>query len=302
MITERINLTNSYRNMRVLVFGHIGWIGSQLVDLLKTSSNVELILSNARLDDYGSLIHEFNRSSGVTHCLLAAGLTGRPNVDWCEDNKRQVIRVNVIGTSIVADLCNRRGIHLTFLSTGCIYEYDERHPIGGPGFVETDEPNFNKSFYSHTKILVERIVTEFPTTLVLRIRMPLSDDMNDRNFITKITRYDKVVNVPNSMTVLHDLLPIIPDMMERGLCGVFNFCNPGAISHNEILDLYKKYIDPNFVYQNFSVEEQSSILKAGRSNNCLDVTKLVKEYPQIEPIGISIVKLFERMKVVMSNS
>lgn len=51
--------------------------------------------------------------------------------------------------------------------------------------------------------------------------------------------------------------------------GVFNFCNPGPISHNEILDLYKQYIDPTFVYANFTVEEQDKILVAKRSNNTL---------------------------------
>ena len=51
--------------------------------------------------------------------------------------------------------------------------------------------------------------------------------------------------------------------------GVYNFCNPGAISHNEILDMYKKHIDPSFTYTNFTVEEQDKILVAGRSNNTL---------------------------------
>ena len=51
--------------------------------------------------------------------------------------------------------------------------------------------------------------------------------------------------------------------------GVFNFCNPGAISHNEILDLYKQVIDPTFEYSNFTIEEQNKILVAKRSNNTL---------------------------------
>lgn len=51
--------------------------------------------------------------------------------------------------------------------------------------------------------------------------------------------------------------------------GIYNFCNPGAISHNEVLDLYKKHIDPKYEYKNFSLDEQAQILKAGRSNNTL---------------------------------
>jgi 3,5-epimerase/4-reductase len=39
---------------------------------------------------------------------------------------------------------------------------------------------------------------------------------------------------------LHDLLPVSLDMAKRELTGVYNFTNPGAISHNEILALYKE--------------------------------------------------------------
>lgn len=32
-----------------------------------------------------------------THVINSAGVTGRPNVDWCESNKEATIRSNVIG-------------------------------------------------------------------------------------------------------------------------------------------------------------------------------------------------------------
>ena len=35
----------------------------------------------------------------------------------------------------------------------------------------------------------------------------------------------------------------------------------GAISHNECLALYKKYVDPAFTWKNFTVQEQDLILK-----------------------------------------
>lgn len=36
-----------------------------------------------------------------THVLLAAGVTGRPNVDWCEDHQAETIRANVLGVVTV---------------------------------------------------------------------------------------------------------------------------------------------------------------------------------------------------------
>ncbi len=126
--------------------------------------------------------------------------------------------------------------------------------------------------------------------------MPIASDLHPRSFITKITRYKKVVNVPNSMSILDDLLPLIPRMAERRLTGRYNFVNPGKISHNEILDLYKQFIDPQFTYHNFSIEEQNTILKARRSNNYLDTTKLTREFPELKSIQESIVDVFKRMK------
>ena len=72
------------------------------------------------------------------------------------------------------------------------------------------------------------------------------------------------MNIPNSMTVLHDLLPASLALSKRKLSGIYNFCNPGAISHNECLELYKKHVDPDYTWTNFTLEEQDKILAAKR--------------------------------------
>ena len=55
--------------------------------------------------------------------------------------------------------------------------------------------------------------------------------------------------------------------MESNTKGTINLTNPGVISHNEILLLYKEYIDDTFTWQNFTIEQQDKILLAKRSNN-----------------------------------
>lgn len=281
-------------NNRVLVYGSSGWIGSQLVPML-ISQGWDVVCSKVRIENYSAICSELDMVN-PSHVLCTAGLTGTKNIDSLEDDKVRTIQVNVIGTSVLADECARRNIHFTLMATGCIYEYDDGHPIGGPGFTEEDKPNFDGSFYSYSKIFTEGIVKQFPTSLVLRLRMPISYDLHPRSFITKITHYSKVINVPNSMSILPDLLPLVPDMMKRKLTGVLNFVNPGVISHNEILELYTEYIDHQFTYQNFSVEEQDKILKARRSNNRLDTSKLLSYYPDVPNIQLSILKVFEEMR------
>ena len=69
-----------------------------------------------------------------------------------------------------------------------------------------------------------------------------------------------------------------------------NYTNPGAISHNEILQLYKDYVDPDFHWSNFTVEEQAAVIVAPRSNNLLDTSRIERECPGILPIRESLIK------------
>lgn len=281
---------------KYLVYGgKTGWLGQKLVALLR-EEGIEVMAGNARIESREDVARELDEFK-PTHVLNAAGLTGRPNVDWCEDHKEDVVRVNVIGTLSLIDLCHLRNIHVTNYATGCIYSYDEEHPIGGKTFLETDEPNFSGSFYSYTKAMAEKLAKTYSNVCILRVRMPISDDLSGRNFITKICKYRRVVNIPNSMTILTEMLPVSLLMAKKKLTGVYNFTNPGAISHNEILDLYKATIDPDFWYENFTEEEQALVLKAGRSNNELDTTKLVEALPEITitPVQEAIKGVFERM-------
>ena len=141
-------------------------------------------------------------------------------------------------------------------------------------FNEKDLPNFFGSGYSCVKGFTDRLMHQFEDNVLnLRIRMPIVGYDNQRNFVTKIKTYAKVISVPNSMTVLPEILPIALDLMGKGVTGTINMTNPGAISHNEILELYRKHVDPTFTWTNFTIEEQNKILAAERSNNTLDTSR-----------------------------
>ncbi|KAJ6728281.1 hypothetical protein OIU74_006352 [Salix koriyanagi] len=261
-------------SFKFLIYGRTGWIGGLLG---------KLYIQNIR----------------PTHVFNAAGVTGRPNVDWCESHKTETIRTNVAGTLTLADVCREHNILMVNFATGCIFEYDAGHPEGSSiGFTEEDRANFIGSFYSKTKAMVEELLREYDNVCTLRVRMPISSDLNNpRNFITKISRYNKVVNIPNSMTILDELLPLSIEMAKRNLRGIWNFTNPGVVSHNEILEMYKNYIDPNFTWVNFDLEEQAKVIVAPRSNNELDASKLKNEFPELLSIKESLIKyVFEPNK------
>ena len=42
----------------------------------------------------------------------------------------------------------------------------------------------------------------------------------------------------------------------------------------QVLQLYKDYIDPEFTWSNFSLEEQAKVIVAPRSNNLLETKRV----------------------------
>jgi len=291
--------------MKWLVYGARGWIGQQVVALLAAQEQ-EVVAAVSRVDDEVAVAAELAAMApdrvvcltGRTH-----GGSGTPEspkfgtIDYLEQKGKLAINVrdNLYAPVSLALLCQAAGIHYTLLNTGCIFEYDEEHPRGGAGFTEADKPNFFASSYSVVKGFTDRLLHRIPA-LVLRLRMPITGDRNGRNFISKIIQYEKVVDIPNSMSVLSTLLPILVDLARKQHVGVVNFVNPGAISHSEVLQLYKEIVDPSFEWQTFSVEEQEKILLAGRSNCYLDTTFLEKEYPTLPSIKEAVRQSLVEMK------
>ena len=293
--------------MKFLIYGGKGWIGSQFIKLLD-NKQTEYYVGESRADDTNSLTNEID-SINPTHVISFIGRThGKigekvySTIDYLEEEGKLVenIRDNLYSPLLLADLCNIRNIHYTYFGTGCIFKYDEKHPYGKEknGFDAKSMPNFFGSSYSIVKGFTDRIMQLYSAnTLNLRIRMPITNEKNPRNFITKIVNYEKICSVPNSMTVLPDLLPVIIDMMRTGITGTINFTNPGLISHNEILEMYKEIVDPEFTWQNFSQEEQRKILACDRSNNYLDTRSLEMLYPSIPHIKDSVRQIMVEYKI-----
>lgn len=288
-----------------LLYGGNGWIGKQVQDLLK-SKNISYQISQERANNEIQVEQEL-MTLKPTHIISTIGRTHGyhdnqliANIDYLEKPNKLVenLRDNLYGPITLARLAEKHNIHHTYLGTGCIYTYDEDHPEGNDktGFQEEDIPNFTGSSYSTVKGFTDRLIVNYSTTLNVRIRMPITDGKNPRDFITKILKYDKICDMPNSMSVLPTLLPLMLDMALKKVTGKVNLTNPGLISHNQILEVYQKYIDPKFTWKNFSIEEQDKVLLSKRSNNCLDTSKLVNMYPDVPNIETAVINVIQQMK------
>ena len=279
--------------MKVYIIGHKGWIGSMYIKKF-VDNNIEYYYSDYRAED--DRLKKNILECGITHVLYCAGrthgiLNGKvySTIDYLENKGtlEQNINDNLYSPLSLALFCDKNNIHLTYIGTGCIFKYTENKKI----FYETDKPNFFGSNYSIVKGFTDQLMKQ-TNTLNLRIRMPITSKNNPRNFITKITTYEKICSNPNSMTVLDELIPVSIKMMKNKEIGTWNFTNPGVITHNEILKMYKKIVDPTFTWKNFTEKEQDKILLGERSNNYLSTIKLKQKY-NVKPIKESIKTVLE---------
>ncbi len=252
--------------MRILIAGARGYLGQRFLERFPDAYIPSLDIAEQSV--VRSVLDEI-RPDAVVNC---AGKTGRPNVDWCEDHKQETVRANVTGPLILAEECLKRSIHLTHVSSGCIYSGDN----GGKGFAEEDPPNFAGSFYSRTKTWSDQILSEFPV-LVLRIRMPFDGTASERSLITKLRRYTRVLETQNSLTHLPDFLHAAGTLIGRGATGIYNVVNPGAASPYEVMELYREIVDPAHTFEKLELERLGEVVKAGRSNCLLSCAKLERE-------------------------
>jgi 3,5-epimerase/4-reductase len=310
MLYITYSITNIYKymnyttNTHILVLGHNGWIGKMMIELLK-KQQIEYVTTNIRPENKKDFEEELlSMKPFPTHIMSFIGRThgkigekSYSTIDYLEQKGklRENVRDNLFSPLVVALLCKKYNIHYTYLGTGCIFTYDESHPYGntGTGFKEEEIPNFFGSSYSIVKGYTDELMHLLDShVLNLRIRMPITSKDEPRNFITKIKSYEYVCSIPNSMTVLDELLPYVIDMAQKKITGSINLTNPGVITHNELLEMYRKYVDPEFSWKNFTIEEQDVVLDAQRSNNCLATTKLENLYPNVKNIRESVEDVF----------
>ena len=292
--------------MNLLIYGSRGWIGSQFLEVcLKEKENgLCFYQGNARVNNIEELKKEIDQVNpthivsfiGRTHGTI--GNTTYSTIDYLEQKGKLVdnIRDNLFSPLSLAILCKERNIYYTYLGTGCIFKFDDQHPFGEEenGFEEASKPNFFGSSYSIVKGFTDQLMHEFENNVLnVRIRMPIVNYHHPRNFITKITTYEKICSIPNSMTYLPELLPCLLQMIKESRTGTINLTNPGLISHDEILELYKKHVDASFEWKNFSMEEQNQILASERSNNYLNTDKLQEWSPGVLHIKETLIKCFE---------
>lgn len=219
----------------------------------------------------------------VINCI---GKTGRPNVDWCESHKEETAAANIAIPILLAEECAKRSIYMIQIGSGCIFfgESPNKEPvkkydiiIGEPpmkdsGWKEDDFAN-PKSYYSKTKYACDLALGTMNNVATLRIRMPISDQNNPRNLLNKLKGYSHIIDIPNSVTFMDDLVRCVDWLIDTKHTGIFHVTNPDPLTAAEIMRVYQQYM-PSHKFEIISEKELSMLTKAARSNCILSTNKL----------------------------
>lgn len=228
----------------------------------------------------------------IINCI---GKTGRPNIDQCESQKSETYMANVVLPLMLANVCKKKSIHMIQIGSGCIFFGESPNILKtcredycfcetkyiDQGWKETDFAN-PKSFYSKTKYSCDLALGQAENVATLRIRMPASSKNNPRNFINKVRGYSKVIDIPNSMTLMNDLTNCIDWVVENQKTGIYHVVNPQPLSAAEVMRVYQKY-DKSHKFSVIDEEELDKLTIAKRSNCILNSDKLAREGFQMTP-------------------
>ena len=231
-------------------------------------------------------LFSYHRPQVLINCI---GKTGRPNVDWCESHKSSTAESNIVVPLLLADLCEKFDTHLINIGSGCIYFGDspngywhatppgpDQFPSGSEwldtGWKETDFAN-PQSFYSKTKYSCDLVLGQMTHVTTLRIRMPISEKKVPRNLINKLKGYKQVIDIPNSVTFMNDLVRCIDWAANNRPGGIYHVANPQPLTAARIMKEYQKYV-PDHSFEIINEQQLDQLTKAKRSNCILNTEKL----------------------------
>jgi dTDP-4-dehydrorhamnose reductase len=231
----------------VLLLGSNGYVGRCFKDFLM-GRGVEVITISRAENNYtdSHILRKLLQIHRPDFLINAAGFTGKPNVDACENARAETLLGNTVFPLHIAEACAEAAIPWGHVSSGCIYQGSKGvDPSGKPrGFREEDPPNFDFhsgkcSFYSGTKAMAEEyLLKDGRNVYIWRLRVPFDHRDGERNYLSKLLRYKTLLNVGNSLSHLGDFVASAWATMERGLPrGIYNLTNPGGITTTEVVEL-----------------------------------------------------------------
>lgn len=259
--------------MKIIVVGR-GWTGNKV--------SAEVLRRGHKLN-YVSHVHAINtiNYTSVDWVINCAGVTGTPNVDACEFNKKETVEGNAIFPIKLQRECEKYNIRFAHFSSGCIYEG-----------VITDvnaEPNYFGSIYSTSKGISDTLLKG--KAQVYRIRMPFTGVDEPKNYLSKVMKYATTGKLfdggQNSLTDLDEAVRVAVDLIEENQPnGYYNLVNKGSVDMHQLANLLD--VTPQW----FTEQEFKDATVASRSN-CV-----IPSDPRMSSVEVALTNAIKKMQSV----
>jgi UDP-glucose 4,6-dehydratase len=280
--------------MKIAVLGSKGYIGQNFTKFLNNKNIKNIALSRKECDFLNKeSLYKILKKYNPDYIINSAGFTGKPNVDACELNKEDCWKKNYTVSKNISEICQSLDKKWIQISSGCIYSGTKSKN----GFKETDKPNFcfdhtPCSYYSGVKSAAEDMLKSDKSVYICRLRIPFNHVESDKNYITKLLRYNTLLSATNSLSQTDEFIEGCFYLIQNNCdTGIYNITNTGSITTKEVIKYINKYVtDKKFTFFKNEEEFYSIAAKTPRSNCILDNSKLRKTGYKISNVEDAIIK------------
>lgn len=280
--------------MKILIIGG-GYVGTRCFETWKE----EAILATEKIYEVQDVVKLLEQHQPDV-VLNAAGVRGKPNVDWCETHQLETIQGNTKLPITIAEACQKKNIYLLHIGSGCIFYGESPDP---KGWKETDFAN-PTAVYSRSKYAADLVLATLPNVGIGRIRMPIDSTPFPGNLIDKLASFGKVIDVENSVTIIEDMIKAFYELLTKKASGIFHVTNPGTIRHRDIMKLYEEFVDPAHINEWITETDlvAQGLAKKARSNNIMQSLELEKLGITMRPVQEAIVDTMKKYAELKKNN
>jgi dTDP-4-dehydrorhamnose reductase len=243
---------------KVLIIGASGFLGRELHETFKLDKNYETYGTYSRMKlnnfeylnttDLKSVNNVFLKTQPDI-VIVTAALT---NVEYCETNREEACKINVLGIENITKLCKDYKCRVIYISTEYVFD-----GIDGP-YNEKSKVN-PINYYGETKLLGEKIIQkEIHDYLIVRTTVVYGWNLDSKNFIMQLIKNlseNRTMRVPmdqiSSPTYCLNLSEMIKECCDKKILGVLNLVGSDimdrytfALRAAEVLNLNKDLLIP----------------------------------------------------------
>lgn len=224
--------------MKIYITGVAGMLGYNIYNTLKDRADITgvdlldmeipgLTYQKISLFDMEKLENDILESRPEILIHTAALVS----VDECEAEPEYAKRLNTDVTVQLAEMCNRHGIKMIYISTDAVFEGEDARL-----YTEEDNPN-PINVYGRTKLDGEVAVLKYSENLVLRTNIYGINIQKKQSFgewIYYALKEGKTLNmftdIDFSPILVDELAELIYEMCKKNLCGLYHACGTGCIT------------------------------------------------------------------------